>query len=203
MILPVVGRPSPSRRASSSKTPRRCGPASARPCRSPCRSGPATPARVVFGATTSCPPSGIACWALSIRFSRARRNASRSSITLGRSGFRYGMISIFARRPWGEEIEHLADLLVQVGRLEVHSPHFGEVQEIVEDRLQPLTLATPFHHRRTAVRPVAAVARVDSPGRSRPASSDLPDVCGDPRTFGVGCRQRLGARPNIGDVEGT
>ena len=40
-----------------------------------------------------------------------------------------------------EELEHVVDLVVQVRRLQMQPPHLGEVEKIVEQRLQPLALA--------------------------------------------------------------
>ena len=72
----------------------------------------------------------------------APRNDSPSSSTRGRSGSRYRTISTPAASASGcEEVERLVDLGVQIGRLQVEPPHLGEVEEVVEQVLQPLALA--------------------------------------------------------------
>ena len=45
-----------------------------------------------------------------------------------------------------EELEHVVDLVVQIRRLQMQPPHLGEVQKIIEQRLQPLAFAPHDFH---------------------------------------------------------
>ncbi len=97
--------------------------------------------------TTSCPPSGIACLALMIRFKQ--RLPKRLAVEHHARQIRIEIahdLDASLLRLGREEIEHVVDLVIQIGRLQVQPPHFGEVEKIVEQRLQPLTLAAHDFH---------------------------------------------------------
>ena len=99
----------------------------------------ATPVAVVLVRTTSWPPSGMACWALSTRLISAPWNDSRSSTTLGKSRIEIAQqLDVRLLGLGREEVEHAVDLLVQVRGLEADGADLGEVQKIVEQVLQPL-----------------------------------------------------------------
>ena len=131
----------------------------------------ATPSPCRQVRTTSCPPSGIACWALSTRFSSAPWNASRSSSTRGQvAGEVVDDLDAGLRRLGAEEVEHLRDLR-RSGRSarRFSRADLGEVQEVVQQVLQPLAL--PLDH----LRPCASArrSRGDSASAKSSASSSM------------------------------